>query len=755
MPPSASIIMPSATREKNRRILIVDDNHAIHEDFARILRGKDAQQNQLDDLEAELFGARRPSANVSFELVSAFQGEDGVAQVRAALEAGQPFALAFVDMRMPPGIDGLETLERIWQIDPDIQAVICTAYSDYSWDELLSRLGRNDRLLILKKPFDNIEVRQMAGTLTEKWALQREHHERLSSLEQAIAERTAEMMEANRKLTSEIVERANIEAELHKAKDAAEAANEAKSMFLANMSHEVRTPLNGIIGMADLLLQTELTALQRDFVQTLSRSGEALLSVVNEILDFSKIEAGKVTLEHIDFPLTEAIHAALDLQAQPAASKKLELAFLVESDVPARLFGDPTRLRQILFNLLGNAIKFTEAGEIFLHVSCEQKSERDCTLRFDVTDTGIGISREIQETLFQPFTQADSSTSRKYGGTGLGLTICKRLVEMMGGQIGIRSEAGRGSTFSFTARFARPTTSTLSAAPFPQPVRRALIVDDNQTSRRVLHHHLAYRQIPHEEADSGTAALAAIRHAYLEGSPFDLVLIDHHMPGMDGLALAAAIAALPDIPQPAKLLLTVLGDKFAPNQLESLCIGYCLLKPVKASPLVEAIRCAMEKPHPAVDPAVEAEDSPTLHDAVRILVVDDNAINQTVTGHQLLRLGYRADFANNGREAIDALKRQPYDIIFMDEQMPVMDGIEATRLIRAAQADRDPRTPRHLRIIALTANALPSERERLLAAGMDDYLSKPVTTTAIRETLLRNIELLQASRKATRSPFHS
>ncbi len=745
--------MSSATREKNRRILIVDDNHAIHDDFARILRGKDAQQNQLDDLEAELFGGRRSSTEVSFELVSAFQGEDGVAQVRAALDADRPFALAFVDMRMPPGIDGLETLERIWQIDPDIQAVICTAYSDYSWDELLSRLGRNDRLLILKKPFDNIEVRQMAGTLTEKWSLQREHHERLSSLEQAVAERTAEMMEANRKLTSEIVERANIEAELHKAKDAAEAANEAKSMFLANMSHEVRTPLNGIIGMADLLLQTELTSLQRDFVQTLSRSGEALLSVVNEILDFSKIEAGKISLEHIDFPLTEAIHAALDLQAQPAAGKKLELAFLVESDVPARLFGDPARLRQILFNLLGNAIKFTDEGEVFLRVSCEHKTERDCTLRFDLTDTGIGISSEIQEKLFQPFTQADSSTSRKYGGTGLGLTICKRIVELMGGQIGIRSDSGRGSTFWFTARFARPAAVSLSAPPFSQPVRRALVADDNKTSRRVLHHHLTYRQIPHDDVDNGAAALAALRHAYLEGSPYDLVLIDRHMPDMDGLALAAAINALPDIPQPAKLLLTALGDKFDTGQLESLRIGYCLLKPVKSAPLVEAIRCAMEKPHSDAATAAEHEDSPELQDTIRILVVDDNAINQTVTGHQLLRLGYRADFANNGREAVDALKRQPYDIIFMDEQMPVMDGIEATRVIRAAQAERDPRTPRHLRIIALTANALPSERERLLAAGMDDYLSKPVTTASIRETLLRNIDQLQASRKATRSPF--
>jgi two-component system, sensor histidine kinase and response regulator len=740
--------------EKNRRILIIDDNHAIHDDFAKILRPADAALDGLADLEAELFGGRAKAVpEVSFTLESAFQGEEGIAKVREAFESGKPYALAFVDVRMPPGIDGVETLERIWKIDPGLQAVICTAYSDYSWDEMLGRLGRNDRLLILKKPFDNIEVRQLANTLTEKWSLEQQNRVRLQTLEQAVNERTAALTTANRKLSDEIVERGRMEKELIKAKIAAEAANEAKSMFLANMSHEVRTPLNGIIGMADLLLQTELTHMQRDFVQTLTQSGEALLTVVNEILDFSKIEAGRIVLERSDFALSETIHSALDLQAQPAASKNLELAFLIEADVPTRIHGDSMRLRQVLFNLIGNAIKFTEHGEVFLHVGLDRKSERDCTLRFEVSDTGIGIPPAIQKTLFQPFTQADNSTSRKYGGTGLGLAICKRLVEMMGGQIGVRSEAGRGSTFWFTATFTRPSIVTVSAAPFQLPVRRALIVDDNETNRKVLRHQLDHRRVPHDDVASGPAALTALRNAALEGMPYDVVLLDYHMPDMDGLAVARAIGALADLPQPKIILITSLGDKLTPAQMESHHLSSCLLKPIKPAPLFESIREALHAGENHRQLEENGMDLPESNEAVRILVVDDNAINQTVTGHQLLRLGYRADFANNGKEAVDALRRQRYDLIFMDEQMPVMDGIEATRAIRHAQSTRDISIPRHLRIIALTANAMPSERERLLKAGMDDYLSKPVTTAAIREVLLRNLESLDNSRKATRSPF--
>ncbi len=733
--------------EKNRRIIVIDDNNAIHEDFAKILCNNNAKASAaLDDMENELFGSPAPKAKIeSYHLDFAHQGLEGVAKIQAACAAGQPYAMAFVDVRMPPGIDGIQALEKIWAIDPDLQAVICTAYSDYTWEEMIGRLGQSDRLLILKKPFDNMEVRQLANTLCEKWELLQKTRAKMLDLEKAVHTRTQELEASNSLLSLEIAERKFIGEELATAKMAAESANQAKTMFLANMSHEVRTPLNGIIGMADLLLQTDLSPLQRDFVQTLNNSGEALLSVVNEILDFSKIEAGKVVLEVMDFRLHEIVNSVLDVQAQPAATKGLELAFLVEADVPTRLRGDPARLRQVLFNLLGNAIKFTSHGEVFLHVALEKRTALDCTLRFEVSDTGIGIPNTLQDQLFRPFTQADVSTSRKFGGTGLGLAICRQLVEMMGGKIAVRSEAGQGATFVFNVRFECPefNASNLSNAPFHCIARRILVVDDNETNRKVLHHLLNYRQISHECVSSGPAALSAIRHACLEGAPYDLILLDYHMPEMDGLMLAKTIIGLSGLPMPKMILISSLGDRLAPKVLEDYRIAASLLKPVKPLSLFETISNVMGARLAPTDIRTQAVPAPEEKTSrARILVVDDNAINQSVSGHQLLRLGFNADFASNGQEAVDAVRQKSYDIIFMDEQMPILDGIQATQLIRKLQKENDSPILPHLRIVALTANVLPAERDRLLNSGMDDYLSKPVTIAMLRAVLQRNLEAI-------------
>jgi len=652
---------------------------------------------------------------------------DGVAALAEVQK--HPPDVILMDFTMPR-MDGLVCVRRLKAsaATRDIPIVMVSARTDAHDIESALAAGADE---YIAKPVTRRELEVRVRSMTRLFR----RHRRTLEAEKAEAAATV--------LRTELAERTQIEKKLRQAKDAADESSRAKSEFLATMSHELRTPLNGVIGMTELLLGTQLDERQRRYASVARQSADTLLCLISDILDFSKIEAGMVELETTVFNIRHSIECIKESFGITAAKKGLKFEYQLHPQVPLSVVGDPARLQQVLINLIGNAIKFTERGQVSVRVVVEEETESNVTLRFIVDDTGIGIPRDRQHRLFQDFSQADSSTTRKYGGTGLGLAISSKLVTLMGGRICVESDVERGSTFWFTLKLAKAPEEQDRTLPAFGDLRRVLFlaVDDNEINLEIARDSLENSGLDMQTASQGERALALLREASMSSRPFGLALLVMQMPDMHGLQLAKAIKNDPAIKDTILILLTSAGDLPPVDELRAMGFAGCLTKPITQaaliSAMVEALACA------TCAPAELQMNTPialkTMRSGARLLLAEDNEIGQEVAMHTLAHAGYDCRAVSNGKEAVRASREQSFDLVLMDCQMPEMDGFQATRAIRERERDEacTGGPSRHIPIIALTANAIKGDRERCLEAGMDDYLTKPLVPKHLIETIDR------------------